>query len=157
MRVVGYVREAPGRETGDTVFSQAEKIRRWVLANGHRLVAMCQDPRTEPPTRDGYAAMLRLVSEGNVDAVVVPSLAVLSPDVMNQEVMLWDLRGRKVKVVSADDDDRDLLEPATGDPTRSVVRDLLTKQRDYQHRYADLPDVTSVGAEPDELMIELIE
>ena len=157
MRVVGYVREAPGRETGDTVFSQSEKIRRWVLANGHRLVAMCQDPRTEPATRDGYAAMLRLVGEGNVDAVVVPPLAVLSPDIMNQEVMLWDLRGRKVKVISAHEDDRELLEPATGDAARSVVRDLLNKQRDYQLRFTDFPAATAVGAEPAELMVELLE
>ena len=44
MRVVGYIREASADD--EPAFAQSEQIRRWIVENGHRLVALCQDVRT---------------------------------------------------------------------------------------------------------------
>ena len=157
MRVVGYVREAPGPDSGDTAFIQAEKIRRWVLHNGHRLVALCQDPRTEPSSRDGFQALLRVIASGQVDAVVVPSLQALSADTMTQEIMLADLRSRGVQIVSSTDEDLAHLYEATPQASRSLLRDFLAKQDHYQSRFGRLGGSESnEGSPATDLLVEIL-
>jgi DNA invertase Pin-like site-specific DNA recombinase len=158
MRVIGYVRDAPGPDTGDTVFVQSEHLRRWVAHNRYQLVAVCQDTFNADAAddRDGYRALLGIISAGHVDTVLIANLAVLSADIMVQEIMLQDLRVRKVSVISTDEADLPALADPATDPGRLLIRDVLTKQHAYRGRFSDVGDEV-VEAEPDrDVLIELI-
>ncbi len=133
MRVVGYVREVPGPEAGDTVFAQSERVRRWVQANGYHLVAMCQDPRSsdQPEGREGYGALLGILSAEQADMVVLSSLSALSADKIDQEIMLSDLRSRCGAVAVADEAEQEALSDPSPDAARRFVRDVLEKRETY--------------------------
>lgn len=133
MRVVGYVREAPGPQEGETAYAQAERIRRWIADAGHQLVAVCQDIRTPGRElgREGFRALLGIVSAGQVDAVILPELDSLSPDLVTQEIMLWDLRRRDVRVVTTLEEEIGFLEDPPADNSRLLLRDVLAKIGDY--------------------------
>lgn len=157
MRVIGYVREVGGPDTGDTVFVQSERIRRWVAQNRCQLVAVCQDTLSNVGgnDRDGFRALLGIVSAGHVDTVLIPELAALSSDLMTQEVILHDLRCRGIKVISTEDADlAALAEPAT-DPGRLLIRDVLAKQQAHRTRFGDAAEPQSPTGDQD-VLIELI-
>jgi DNA invertase Pin-like site-specific DNA recombinase len=101
---VGYVRESADPSAGHSAFEQQELIRRHALEHGHSIVAVCLDARAagEALGRDGYLGLLGVIASGATDAVIVPGLSVLSSDQIVQEIMLWDLRGRGVRVISTD-------------------------------------------------------
>ena len=157
MRVIGYVRDFGGPDTGDTVFVQSERIRRWVAQNRCRLVAVCQDlPGGEKgENRDGYRALLGIVTAGHADTVLIPELGALSADLMMQEIMLHDLRTRGINVISTEDDDlAALAEPAT-EPGRLLIRDVLAKQQAHQTQFGH--SETQGGSEGEQdVLIELI-
>ena len=131
MRVVGYLREGLGPDEADPAFVQGESLRRWVRNTGHNLVSVCQDLRHEGHAleRDGYQALLGVVSSGRADGVVMPSLEALSADLMIQEIMIWDLRRRGVTVLSIDEADHQLLLQPSKE--RMLMRDLLARLEDY--------------------------
>lgn len=160
MRVIGYVRDAPGPDNGTTLFGQSEAIRRWVTHNRCKLVAVCQDAQTgdETSERDGFRALLGIVATGQVDAVVIPSVNVLSPDLMVQEIMLWDLRHRGINVISADEADLAALSHPAISPARMLIRDVLEKQQRYRADVEPLDEPAPSG-ELDldgDVLIELI-
>ncbi len=156
MRVIGYVRDAPGPDSGDTVFVQSERIRRWVAHNRCQLVAVCQDTLSGSAAddRDGYRALLGIISAGHVDSVLIPDLAVLSADLMVQEIMLHDLRVRGVNVISADENDLPALADPATDPGRLLIRDVLTKQQAYRNRFSEVAG--EIIDTDQDVMIELI-
>lgn len=151
MRVVGYIRETGA--DGEPAFAQSERIRRWVSQNGHRLVALCQDVRTpgHPVGREGLQSIIGIISAGQVDAVVVPSLATLSPDKVSQEVILWDIRGYDIAVLSTDTDDVPQLTDPPTDNTRLIVRTVLDKAARF-HEIMSLP--AALPAEPEVIRID---
>lgn len=134
MRVVGYVREAPGLRDGDTAYAQTEQIRRWTAELGHVLVAVCRDTRTPgtPLSRYGYRALLGIVRSGDADAVVLQDLSILSPDKVFQEVMIDDVTNAGATVIPLDEADTEALQNAASDHTRLIVRDVLAKVRAYR-------------------------
>jgi DNA invertase Pin-like site-specific DNA recombinase len=134
LRVVGYVREAPGLRDGDTAYAQTEQIRRWTSELGHVLVAVCRDTRTPgtPLSRYGYRALLGIVRSGDADAVVLQDLSILSPDKVFQEVMIDDLTNAGATIIPLDDADTEALQHAASDHTRLIVRDVLAKVRAYR-------------------------
>lgn len=138
MRVVGYVRESAD-PAGTSAFAQQEELRRFASEHGHRLVAVCQDLRSpgSPPSRDGYLSVLGVVAAGGVEAVLVPRLSTLSSDAIVQEIMLWDLRSRGIRVVSTDPVDLRLLddEQAPG-ADRLVIRDVLQRVGEHAREIA---------------------
>lgn len=158
MRVVGYIRESPAVDDVEPAFVQGESLRRWVRETGHNLVSICQDVRQEGQAlqRDGYQAMLGiLVSEG-ADGVVVPDLDTLSPDLMTQEVMLWDLARRGVPVMTADAaDHRELLSPGK---ERLLIRDVLARIDRYAEwgHAVQLEPAEDRDEEQDEVIVQLI-
>ncbi len=130
MRVVGYVRESADPSAGMPAFSQQEVLRRHAERYGHRLVAICQDVREpgRPVGRDGYLSVLGVVASGGVDAVVVADITTFSSDTIVQEIALWDLRSRGVRVISAAENDSTVLDPGTPpDPSRLLIRDVLER------------------------------
>lgn len=153
MRVVGYARELPGPDNGETVFSQGEYIRRWVNQHGHRLVAMFQDPRgpAEPPDLSGFEALHRVVAAGGIDAVVVDRLDAFSPDMVRQEIVVWDMETLGLKVVACRGED-------TSPHLRATLRDILEKVEEYQHRFASHPDESELvfPLTAQDLVVELL-
>jgi DNA invertase Pin-like site-specific DNA recombinase len=159
MRVVGYVRELFAPEDADPAFVQGEAIRAWVRKSGHNLISVCQDVRQEGHGlgREGYQALLGIVAGKGADGVVVPSLAALSPDLMTQEIIIWDLRRRGVSVLSINEADQTLLLTPTKE--RLLMRDVLARLEDY-HEWA-YPAVAEEEPEDDErggdeVVVELI-
>jgi len=93
-------------------------------------VALCQDLRNpgQAPNSDGYLSLLGVIAAGGVDAVLVPGIATFSSDAIVQEVMLWDLQARGIRVVSTDPADLSMLDPeASPDPSRLVIRQVLER------------------------------
>lgn len=160
MRVVGYLREGFGPAESDPAFVQGEALRRWVRNTGHNLVSVCQDLRHEGHAleRDGYQALLGVVSSRRAEGVVMPSLEALSSDLMIQEIMIWDLRRRGVAVLSIDEADHQLLLQPSKE--RMLMRDLLARLEDY-YEWA-YPADDAHGAEEDgiddddEVIVQLI-
>lgn len=161
LRVVGYIREASA--DGEPAFAQSEKIRRWINENGHRLVALCQDVRTPGHAvgREGLQSIVGIISAGQVDAVVVPSLITLSPDKVSQEAILWDLREYGVTVLSTEQADIPQLADPPTDNVRLLVRDVLAKAARFDKILSlpvaadDQADVIRIDDTPD-VVIELI-
>ncbi len=158
MRVVGYVRESFGPEDSDPAFVQGEAIRGWVRRTGHNLISVCQDIRQEGHGlgREGYQALLGIVAGQGADGVVVPSLRSLSPDLMTQEITIWDLRRRGVSVLSIDEADHELLLTPTKE--RQLMRDVLARLEEYYEWARPAVDALEED-EPDtgdEVVVELI-
>jgi DNA invertase Pin-like site-specific DNA recombinase len=129
VRVVGYVRESAD-PAGASAFSQQEELRRHAAEHGHLIVSICQDLRSPgtKPSRDGYLSVLGVIAAGGVEAVLVPRLSTFSSDAIVQEIMLWDLRGRGIRVVSTDPVDLRILDAEqTPGADRLVIRDVLER------------------------------
>jgi DNA invertase Pin-like site-specific DNA recombinase len=159
MRVVGYVRELFAPEDADPAFVQGEAIRAWVRKTGHNLISVCQDVRQEGHVlgREGYQALLGIVAGKGVDGVVVPSLDSFSPDLMTQEIIVWDLRRRGVTVLSIDERDHQLLMTPTKE--RLLLRDVLARLEDYHewaYPAAQEEELDSDEESGDEVVVELI-
>lgn len=159
MRVVGYVRELFGPEDTDPAFVQGETIRAWVRKTGHNLIALCQDVRQEGHGlgREGFQALLGIVAGNGADGVVVPTLSALSPDLMTQEIMVWDLRRRGVAVMSIDEADHQLLLTPTKE--RLLMRDVLARLEDYYEwarPFTAEEDSSEEDDSSDEVVVELI-
>ncbi|MFQ5947941.1 MAG: recombinase family protein [Acidimicrobiia bacterium] len=140
VRVVGYVRESLDPQAGESAFAQFERVRRWVTDSGHQLLSVCQDARQpgRPLGWDGYRGLLAIIASGQVDAVILPELVVLSPDKVIQEVMVWDLRSRGVAVLSTSDEDVTVLSQDAAEPARVFIRDVLARVGDHQDQTAHL-------------------
>ncbi len=159
VRVVGYVREAPGPQDGPTAYSQSEAIRRWVAETGHQLVAVCQDARQVGHAlgREGYRALLGIIGAGQVDAVIVATLEALAADKIVQEVMLWDVRSRGVTVLSAAEADIADLKDPPADRTRLLIRDVLARVTEYEMAARlDRPPMIIVEEAPADVVVELL-
>lgn len=161
MRVVGYIREASA--DSEPAFAQSEQIRRWINENGHRLVSLCQDVRSPGHSvgREGLQSIVGIVSAGQVDAVVVPSLLTFSPDKVSQEVIMWELRSHEIAVLSTDPADIPQLADPPADNVRLMVRDVLAKSNRFGEilrlpaRPVAEPDVVQIDDTRD-VVIELI-
>lgn len=148
MRVVGYVRESAD-PAGTNAFAQQEEVRRFAAEHGHLLVSVCQDLRSpgNPPSRDGYLSVLGVIAAGGVEAVLVPRLSTFSSDAIVQEIMLWDLRTRGIRVISTDPVDLRLLDDEQSpDADRLVIRDVL--QRVGEHAR----EIASKRPKPDQIL-----
>ena len=159
MRVVGYVRESADPSAGHSAFEQQEAIRRHALEHGLSIVAVCLDARVagEALGRDGYLGLLGVIASGAADAVIVPGVTVLSSDQIVQEIMLWDLRGRGVRVISTDPADLQLLDVAERlGPSRMIIRDVLERVGEHA-RSIGAHRIESPGILPDgDVMIHII-
>ena len=157
VRVVGYVREAPSLEEGESAFAQSEHIRRWVADSGHHLVATCQDGRdpTQPLGRDGFRALLDIARSGSADAVAVSDLSVLSPDKVTQEIILDHLRDLGLTIVSIDSDDHQDLFESPDDHTRLIVRDVISKVDHFRKEFAEDPP-TGERSTPPDVIVQLM-
>lgn len=118
----------------EPAYAQSETIRRWANKNGHRLVAVCQDVRTPgyPVGREGLQSIIGIITAGQVDGVVVPSLSTFASDKITQEVIMSLLRATGVALMSADLADVDQLADIPADRSRALVRHVLDKQARFE-------------------------
>ncbi len=157
MRVAGYVRESPDPSDPRSAFSQQEEIRRYAAGHGMTVVAICQDLRGSAGGRDGYRALLGVLGSTAVDAVLLPGVATLSPDQIVQEIMIWDLMSRRMRVVSTVEADLALLDGGE-DPgaTRMLIRDVLSRVGEHNQSVgtgtAVVPDTPRVLPDSDVLI-----
>lgn len=162
MRVVGYVRESPGPDTGENAYVQSETVRRWVAHHGFHLVGLCQDVRPDDGARHGFGSLLGVIASRRAELVVVPSLSALSADKVTQEVMLFELRCTGVAVASAAEADLEALSDATTDMARLFIRDTLEKaeryRRDFSQQSVATTSWNSVAAEglPVDVIVEMV-
>jgi hypothetical protein len=114
-------------------FAQQEEIRRWAAERGHSLIAICQDARQPGHSlgQDGYLSLLGVVASGRVDAIVLPGLETLSADQVVQEIMLWDLQSRDIRVLSTREPEAAVIGEAAPGPTRMFIRDVLQRVGEY--------------------------
>jgi DNA invertase Pin-like site-specific DNA recombinase len=143
MRVVAYVREAADPADDRPAFAQQEEIRRFAAAHGLQVVALCQDVRSlgRALGREGYLSLLGVLASGNAEAVLLPGVATLSSDLVVQEIMLWDLRSRGARVLSADPADLDILSALPPDANRQFVRHVLARVAEHGALAAATPAV----------------
>jgi hypothetical protein len=152
MRVVAYVREAADPAGDRPAFAQQEEIRRFAAAHGLQVVALCQDVRSPGRAlgREGYLSLLGVLASGNAEAVLLPGLAILSSDLVVQEIMLWDLRSRGTRVLSADPADLDVLSALPPDANRQFVRHVLARVAEHGALAAASPAAAPPSRSPDD-------
>ena len=138
MRVVGYVRESIDPAEDRPAFAQQEEIRRYALEHGLQVIALCRDVRQPGAElgRDGYRSLLGVIAGGTADAALLPGLATLSSDLVVQEIMLWDLRSRGIKVLSTDPADLPVLAGRELDQSRALVRHVLARVAEHARTLA---------------------
>lgn len=160
MHVVGYVRERPGSDSTDTAFMQAERIRIWVARNGYDLISICQD-NAHSSEREGFGAVLGIISSGQAELVVVPTLEALSPDKVVQEVMLFELRETGISVASTEEGDLPALAVPPSDPARMFIRDVLEKAVGFRGtRETNPTELSAVESPPEpapDVIIEFVD
>lgn len=133
MNVVGYIREPSNPESGDSMFAQSERVRRWVARNGYHLVAVCQDSPGTRTSFEGFRTVIGIAARGQADLVVLPGLAALSPDKVIQELLLGALRSQGLAVASTETADHEALAEPAVDPARMLIRDVLHRIDEYAH------------------------
>jgi len=159
VRVVGYVREPVGAEQARPAFVQQEELRRWAAEQGHQLVAVCQDRSGDghhPLDRDGYLTLLGTLASGGVDAVVVPGIAALSDDQIVQEILLWDLKARGVRVLSTDTEDVTFVGGDDPGATRMLIRDVLARVEEHARILSRHPTGRSRPIGGADVVVELL-
>lgn len=157
MRIAGYVRESPDPSDPRTAFAQQEEIRRHAATHGLTVVAICQDLRGAAGGRDGYLALLGVVAAGAVDAVLLPGVATLSSDQIVQEIMIWDLVSRRIRVLSTAEADLALLD-GEADPgtTRMLIRDVLSRVGEHARAIGPTPGDRPPPVPDTDVLIHLV-
>jgi DNA invertase Pin-like site-specific DNA recombinase len=129
VKVVAYLRVSTDRqaEEGLGLEVQEQAIRKWVKANGHRLVGMVSDEGVSGAngvdTRDGLQEALLLIEEGKAQGIVAYSLDRIARKFTVQEAILgrvWDHGGRVFCVL----DGGEVLEDDPDDPMRNAMRQM---------------------------------
>lgn len=128
LRLVVYLRVSTvGQLDGYGLEAQEKACRRWVNANGHRIVRICADGgitgKATEDERPGLTESLGLLADGSADGLLAPNLDRLARELTVQEAALsviWAYGGRAFTVDHgehlADDDD---------DPMRTFVRQVM--------------------------------
>ncbi len=129
LKLAAYVRCSTRGQIDDGfgLVTQREQIERWAKRNGYKVIAWHSDEAvsgmTDALDRDGLAAALQSVCNGDVDGVVVARLDRLARSLTVQEAALahvWRCGGRVFTVdggeVERDDPD---------DPMRSAMRKMV--------------------------------
>ena len=125
---VSYIRvSGNGQRFGDGFPRQRDSITRFAKAEGYRLLEEFSDAgvsgTTELDDRPGLAALLDRVESNGVKIVLIENASRLARDLMVQEVVLSRFRDVGVQVIAADSGTD--LSVADGDPTRTLIRQVL--------------------------------
>jgi DNA invertase Pin-like site-specific DNA recombinase len=129
MRIVGYARVSTGKqvEKGVSLPDQEKGIRAWCKTHRHTLVAVCSDEGIsggkDQAERDGLAEALRMISDGEADALVVKNLDRFARALTVQEAtlaMIWRDGGRVFAFENGE-----ILPDDPDDPMRTAMRQMM--------------------------------
>lgn len=128
-RAVSYVRVSGlGQVNGDGLDRQRRTIAEFARRNRLDVVAEFADPGVsgtrELQYREGLSALLERVRAGDAGVVLLENASRLARDLLVGEVAIRRLQEFDVRVVTADSGTD--LTVADGDPTRKLVRQLLS-------------------------------
>lgn len=135
MRVVAYVRVSSAHQQeayGPEV--QREAIRKWAKAGGHKIVSWQEDTisgASELRDRAGWCEAAALVKSGEAQGVVVARLDRLARDVMVQELLLRKLSDLGGIVLSTRENENEMLNGESKDPSRKLVRVIMGAISEY--------------------------
>jgi DNA invertase Pin-like site-specific DNA recombinase len=138
---ISYLRVSGlGQLRGDGFERQRTSIARLAKANDYRLADEFRDEgisgTTELENRPGLAAVLDRVEHNHVRYVLVENASRLARDLMVQEVVLGQFRKAGVSVIAADGGTD--LTVADGDPTRTLIRQVLGAVAEFEKATAVL-------------------
>jgi DNA invertase Pin-like site-specific DNA recombinase len=126
VRLVTYGRTS-GTGNGDSLDAQEQACRVWAEANGHEIIAVCQDDGVcgayTPEEREGLAEALALVEDREVSGMVVRELDRLARELHVQEAVLarvWTAGGRVFEAAR----DGEVLRDDPDDPMRTAMRQM---------------------------------
>ncbi|VBA45619.1 hypothetical protein LAUMK191_00421 [Mycobacterium attenuatum] len=135
MRVVAYVRVSSAHQQeayGPEV--QREAIRKWAKAGGHKIVSWQEDTisgASELRDRAGWCEAAALVKSSAAQGVVVARLDRLARDVMVQELLLRKLSDLGGIVLSTRENENEMLNGESKDPSRKLVRVIMGAISEY--------------------------
>jgi DNA invertase Pin-like site-specific DNA recombinase len=126
LRLVGYVRQSVANG-GDSLEAQADAIRAWAKAEGHRIVASFEDDgisgTLDETERPGLSLALAMLEDGEADGIIVHRLDRLARRLHVSEAIfakVWRWGGHVFAV-----DGGEVIEADSSDPMRVFVRQVL--------------------------------
>jgi hypothetical protein len=99
--------------------------------------------------------VLAVLGAGAAEAVVVPGIEALSSDQIVQEILLWDLRARGVRVLSTAADDHAIIGGDPG-PARMLIRDVLTRVGEHAEAVRTPPPPDGHTVPADDIVISIV-
>lgn len=135
MRVVAYIRVSSAHQAeayGPDV--QRAAITKWANVNGHKIVAWQTDVisgASELRNRVGWCEAAAQVKSGRAAGIVVARLDRLARDVMVQELLLRKLSDLGGVVLSTRENENEMLNGESKDPSRKLVRVILGAISEY--------------------------
>lgn len=135
MKLAAYVRvsTASQREAFGPAIQRAA-IQRWAKAGGHKVVSWQADVisgASELRDRAGWRAAADLVKTGKASGIVVARLDRLARDVMVQELLLRKLSNLGGIVLSTRENENEMLNGESNDPSRKLVRVIMGGISEY--------------------------
>lgn len=135
MKLVAYVRVSSAHQQeayGPTI--QRAAITKWAKSAGHKIVAWQEDTisgASELRNRVGWCEAAALVKAGNAAGIVVARLDRLARDVMVQELLLRRLSDLGGVVLSTRENENEMLNGESNDPSRKLVRVIMGAISEY--------------------------
>lgn len=134
MNVTAYLRVSTDRqEDGQGLDVQHDEIVKWAKRRRHTIVAVHQDTISgKLDARDGLAAAIAAVRDGQAEAVVVYRLDRLARDLIVQEQLLAEIRRAGGELFSTSDAEQAFLSDDDEDPSRKMIRQVLGAVAEFE-------------------------
>ncbi|CAN7536919.1 recombinase family protein [Mycolicibacterium frederiksbergense] len=135
MKLVAYIRVSTANQQeayGPDI--QRKAIADWAKSGGHKIAAWQTDVisgASELRDRAGWREAAALVKAGQADGIVVARLDRLARDVMVQELLLRKLSELGGIVLSTRENENEMLNGESKDPSRKLVRVIMGAISEY--------------------------
>lgn len=136
MNVAAYLRVSTQGQAdhGFGLDVQRETIAEWTEANGHTIVAECQDVTSGANGLDervGLAEAIQNLAAGDAQAIVVARYDRVARDLVQQELILREIARHDGEVLSCASGEANLGDD-DGDPSRKLIRQILGAVAEYE-------------------------
>jgi len=135
MRLVSYTRVSTDKQEaeGQGLAVQEAHNGEWAHRRGHEIVAVETDTASgKLEDREGLAAALRQVRDGEADGVIVYRLDRLARDLVLQEQLLAEVRRSGGEVFSTSDAEQSFMVDDPDDPSRKLIRQVLGAVAEFE-------------------------
>ncbi|GAA1242552.1 recombinase family protein [Oryzihumus leptocrescens] len=136
MRLIGYIRVSTDRqaEAGFGLDVQEDALQGWARQQGHRLVRVIREEGVSGALDDrpGLVEAFAALRQREASGVVVPRLDRLARDLIVQEQILAEVRRGGWTVHSATNSESHYLADDPGDPSRTLIRQVLGAVSQYE-------------------------